>query len=110
MVIPMVMKFKHDRHAIRGLVLTQKIEQAQKCIKYAKRLQKEKSSVSFAVSIGFSDLIKKEARQLEGNPTVVISTPHRLIDHIRRGNIDLSTVEAVFIDEEEKSRLESKYD
>ncbi|MBN1522904.1 MAG: DEAD/DEAH box helicase [Spirochaetales bacterium] len=101
MIIPMVLRFKHDQKTIRGLVLTNKIEQAQKYVKFAKRLQREKSNSLFAAAIGFSDLIKKEARQLEENPTICVSTPHRLIDHIRRGNVDLSHVEMVFLDEDE---------
>jgi hypothetical protein len=41
---------------------------------------------------------RREEAQLASGPTVVTSTPARLIDHIRRGGVDLSHVRTVAID------------
>ena len=56
--------------------------------------------LSFCIN-GFSDLIKKEARQLGEKPDILITTPSRLIDHLRRNNLDLANLELIFIDEQE---------
>lgn len=47
--------------------------------------------------------IRTEKKSLEHPPTVLIGTPGRIIDHIERGNIDLSTVHTLILDEFDKS-------
>lgn len=46
--------------------------------------------------------IKTEVRNLSANPNVVIGTPGRISDHIRRGNISLSETNYLIIDEFDK--------
>lgn len=87
---------------ISVLILTKAPEQAQKLFRTFSHALRPFLAGCSVISIGFSDLIKKESRQLSEKPEIVISTPSRLIDHIRRDNIDLSSVEQVFIDEEEE--------
>ncbi|RPJ09654.1 MAG: DEAD/DEAH box helicase [Spirochaetaceae bacterium] len=110
MVIPLVMKLKPEHLGIQALILTTKPEQAQKSVKYLKKLLKEKKNPEDAVVIGFTDLIKKEAHQLENAPAIVVSTPNRFIDHIRRGPVDLSMIDYIFIDEEENRTEEFEND
>lgn len=44
-----------------------------------------------------------ETRSLNSHPAVVVSTPGRLLDHITRGNIDLSHIKCLVLDEFDKS-------
>ncbi|QZT38351.1 DEAD/DEAH box helicase [Halosquirtibacter xylanolyticus] len=46
--------------------------------------------------------IASEERSLERTPSLLIATPGRLADHIRRGNIDLSKLSHVVLDEYDK--------
>lgn len=87
---------------ISVLVLTKERDQGQKLFRMFTGMLGSFLQGSAVVSIGFSDLIKKEARQLSEGPDIVIGTPSRLIDHIRRNNVDLAGVDIVFIDEDEE--------
>lgn len=50
------------------------------------------------VLTGGSD-IRAEQRRLKGKPTLVVGTPGRLLDHLRSGNLNLSDVREVVLDE-----------
>ncbi len=43
--------------------------------------------------------IGPERRKLEGSPLVLVGTPGRLLDHLRRGSLDLSLIKQVVLDE-----------
>ena len=47
--------------------------------------------------------IRTEKKSLEHPPTVLIGTPGRILDHIRRGNLSLETVHTLILDEFDKS-------
>lgn len=47
--------------------------------------------------------IRTEKKSLEHPPTVLIGTPGRLVDHLERENIDLTTVHTLILDEFDKS-------
>lgn len=44
-----------------------------------------------------------ERKQLEPTPQIIIATPGRLVDHVNRHHIDISTVQALVLDEYDKS-------
>lgn len=46
--------------------------------------------------------VKTEVNNLSANPSVVVGTPGRVADHVRRGNIDVESVEFLVIDEFDK--------
>ncbi|MCH5327177.1 MAG: DEAD/DEAH box helicase, partial [Duncaniella sp.] len=45
----------------------------------------------------------EEAASLAVTPDIIVATPGRLLDHLRRGQIDLSTVRTLVLDEYDKS-------
>lgn len=47
--------------------------------------------------------IRTEKKSLEHAPAVLIGTPGRILDHIEKGNVDLSTVRTLVLDEFDKS-------
>ncbi len=42
---------------------------------------------------------RREQRELAGGPHIVVGTPGRLCDHLRRGHLDVSELKAVVLDE-----------
>lgn len=47
--------------------------------------------------------VRTEKKSLEHPPAVLIGTPGRIVDHIERGNVDLTTVHTLILDEFDKS-------
>ncbi len=62
------------------------------------KLTKYRQDISFAAVYG-GQQIEKQFRQLERGAQVVIGTPGRLMDHLRRGSIDISLLKTVVLDE-----------
>lgn len=58
----------------------------------------EFTGVSIASCVGGMD-IRSERRALERGAHIIVGTPGRLCDHIKRGALDLSTIRAVVLDE-----------
>jgi ATP-dependent RNA helicase DeaD len=54
------------------------------------------------VSVTGGASVRDERRDLGGRPAVVVGTPGRLLDHLRRGAIDASAVRAVVLDEADR--------
>lgn len=46
--------------------------------------------------------IQKQTKVLRRGVDIIVATPGRLIDHIQRGNIDLSTIEVLVLDEADR--------
>lgn len=108
--VSILLKLNRTKPGVKAVVITQDREQAQKVYRALTQSLTAFTQGSATVVIGFSDLIKKEARQLAEQPDIVIGTPSRLIDHIRRANVELGSVERVFIDEDEAFETEFESD
>lgn len=54
------------------------------------------------VSVTGGASVHEERRALAGGPAVVVGTPGRLLDHLRRGAIDGSALSAVVLDEADR--------
>ncbi len=57
---------------------------------------------SYAISIYGGVSIRPQIDQLRKNPTIVVGTPGRLIDHINRGNLNLRNVKIAALDEADR--------
>ena len=57
---------------------------------------------SYAISIYGGVAIGPQVDQLRKGPTIVVGTPGRLIDHIRRGNLELRNVKIAALDEADR--------
>jgi ATP-independent RNA helicase DbpA len=60
-----------------------------------------KTGLNYTVCYG-GHAFKTEVNNFMGNPDVIIGTPGRICDHIRRESFDFSLVEALVVDEEDK--------
>ncbi len=88
------------RKGVRALVLTPTRELATQILQAARNYARYLNIHSIAIYGGmpFGDQI----RALSQLPAMIIATPGRLIDHIWRGRIDLSTVELLVLDEADR--------
>ncbi len=89
----------HSGH-VEGIVIAPTRELAQQITddinSYGKYLD------AYAISIYGGVSIRPQIDQLRKNPTIVVGTPGRLIDHIRRGNLNLRNVKIAALDEADR--------
>jgi ATP-dependent RNA helicase DeaD len=98
--VPMIQKLKTDTGHVEGLVLAPVRELAQQITddinSYAKYTK------VWAISIYGGVSINGQIQELRKNPTIVVGTPGRIIDQIKRGHLDLRHVKMVVLDEADR--------
>ena len=99
-ILPLLAKLKRGKAGIKAIVLTSSTENSHKVFREFRRFIKSGKRPSI-IAFGFQGQEKKEHIMLSRNPDVVIGTPNKVIDHIRRGNIDFSNLQSVVIDRTE---------
>jgi len=96
--IPMLEKIDLSTRCVQGLILCPTREL---CVQVAKEIGKiaiHQKGV-LAVPIYGGQSYDRQQDALDRKPNIIVATPGRLIDHLSRGNIDLSAVRMVVLDE-----------
>ncbi|HEX2204161.1 MAG TPA: DEAD/DEAH box helicase [Longimicrobium sp.] len=88
------------REGLRALVLCPTRELAIQVAENAKQYA-ERTELFVGVVYGGVPL-EKDLRDLRAGIEVLVATPGRLIDHLERGNVDLSEVEVLILDEADR--------
>ena len=96
-LLPIFEKIKPQAGVAQALVITPTRELAIQIAKVAKTVG-EAVGVSSLVIYGGQD-IERQKQKLRRHPQLIIGTPGRLLDHLRRGTIDLAQVNKVVLDE-----------
>lgn len=91
---------KTKKKKVRSLIVTPTRELAIQIDKSVKGYGRFIKMDSLAVYGGTQ--IEKQTKVLRRGVDIIVATPGRLIDHIQRGNIDLSTVEVLVLDEADR--------
>ncbi|AFV03771.1 Cold-shock DEAD-box protein A [Dehalobacter sp. UNSWDHB] len=95
--IPMIERMKPDRESIKALVVTPTRELAIQVAEELNRIGQFKGVRSLPI-YGGQD-IDRQIRSLRNRPQIIVGTPGRLMDHMRRRTIRLQQVETVVLDE-----------
>ncbi|CDN26493.1 K05592 ATP-dependent RNA helicase DeaD [Limosilactobacillus fermentum] len=95
--LPTIENVDVENPAIQALIISPTRELAIQTEEELFRLGKEKR-VKVQVVYGGAD-IRRQIRSLEKNPQILVGTPGRLRDHLRRGTVDLSGVQTLVLDE-----------
>lgn len=96
-VLPMLDRIEITQPAVQGLILTPTRELALQITAETKKLI-EGSEIKVLAVYGGQD-VAAQLHKLKGQIHVVIATPGRLLDHLRRGSISLADVSMVVLDE-----------
>ena len=96
-LIPLAEKIDVTQNYVQALVLTPTRELAQQIAHEFRRLLGARPVRALAV-VGGRDF-EAQKRKLSGQSQVLIGTPGRLLDHIRKGNTDLGGVGYLVLDE-----------
>ena len=96
-LLPLVQCIQTERDEVQALILTPTRELSKQVFDVLKSLASVRG-VDAADVIG-GRTIENQIQKLKRNPHVIIGTPGRLLDHIRRRTLDLSAVKMVILDE-----------
>lgn len=97
-VLPILEKADPQAMHVQALILTPTRELALQITNEVKKLTAKLDDIHVLAVYGGQD-VDRQMRKLEGKKQVVIATPGRLLDHMRRGTIQLSTVSMLVLDE-----------
>ncbi|MBY6037493.1 DEAD/DEAH box helicase [Fictibacillus nanhaiensis] len=97
-VLPLLQKIDAERDAIQGLIIAPTRELAIQITAEVRKLTESLGDIHVLAVYGGQDVIA-QMHQLEGKVHLVVGTPGRLLDHIRRETIDLSSVSTFVLDE-----------
>ncbi|MDA8211298.1 MAG: DEAD/DEAH box helicase [Clostridia bacterium] len=95
--IPMVERFSPDLGQIQGIVLTPTRELAVQVAEELNKIGQFKGIRTLPI-YGGQD-INRQIRALKNRPHIIVGTPGRLMDHMRRKTIRLQGIELVVLDE-----------
>ncbi|MFC1802542.1 DEAD/DEAH box helicase [Thermoproteota archaeon] len=98
--VPMLQLLDPDTKNVEGLIIAPTRELAQQITDdiniYGKYLKTRATSIYGGVSL------YPQIQELRKGVTIVVGTPGRLIDHMKRGNLDLRNVKIVVLDEADR--------
>ncbi|MEH7226665.1 DEAD/DEAH box helicase [Bacillus sp. JJ1566] len=103
-VLPILEKIDVHNSDVQALILTPTRELAQQITKEIKKMMENLEGVNVLAVYGGQD-VEHQLKKLKGAQHIVVATPGRLLDHIRRGTIDLSTIQMLVIDEADQMLL-----
>ncbi|MCU0522178.1 MAG: DEAD/DEAH box helicase, partial [Anaerolineae bacterium] len=95
--LPMLHALDPDAHGVQGLVVEPTRELALQVVRALRDLSKHRDADVLAVYGGQS--YDRQIRRLERGVDIVVGTPGRMLDLIRKGVLDLSSVRTVVLDE-----------
>ncbi|MDR0980629.1 MAG: DEAD/DEAH box helicase [Methanocalculaceae archaeon] len=96
--IPIIEGLDPDNKSVQALVLSPTRELAIQTAEEFSRLMKYKKGLS-VVPIYGGQPIERQLKVLRGSVQVVIGTPGRVIDHLKRGTLNLDSVRMFVLDE-----------
>jgi ATP-dependent RNA helicase DeaD len=98
--IPMVERVNPKTKGVQGLVLAPTRELA---IQVAERLSRFSRYITLKVfPVYGGEPIQKQIRELRRGVHIVVGTPGRIIDHLRRGTLNLASTNIVVLDEADR--------
>ncbi|HJJ55812.1 MAG TPA: DEAD/DEAH box helicase [Methanocorpusculum sp.] len=96
--VPIIEKLNPNDRSVQALVLSPTRELAIQTVEEFSKLMKYKKGLS-VIPIYGGQAIERQLRGLKGAVQVVVGTPGRVIDHLNRGSLDLSSVRMFVLDE-----------
>jgi ATP-dependent RNA helicase DeaD len=101
-ILPLLSRLRRGKAGIKAMVATSSTEDARKVQREFQRFFRSPAGRNASVfALGVEESDRGEHRSLSRQPDVLIGTPSRIIDHIRRGNLDFSLLQSVVIDRQE---------
>lgn len=97
-ILPMLERINCETVHVQALVVTPTRELALQITEEVNKLLINRNDLHVLAVYGGQD-VEQQIKKLQGHVHMIIGTPGRLLDHIRRGTIDLSSVSMLVLDE-----------
>jgi ATP-dependent RNA helicase DeaD len=97
-VLPILEKVEVDAEHVQALIVTPTRELALQITDEIEKLIQDLNGIDVLAVYGGQD-VEKQLKKLKKNVQIVVGTPGRLLDHIRRQTIDLSRISSLVLDE-----------
>ena len=95
-ILPILARLKRGKAGIKAVVVTSSAADSRKV-----KGEFERFGRVHLLALGMGPSDRSEYRSLSRQPDIVVGVPARIIDHIRRGNLDFSHLQSVVIDRQE---------
>jgi ATP-dependent RNA helicase DeaD len=96
--LPMIQRIDTDKAEVQGLIVAPTRELALQITNEMKKVLAYKKDVNVLAVYGGQD-VERQIKKLSGGVHLVIGTPGRILDHMRRQTLDLSTATHLVLDE-----------
>jgi ATP-dependent RNA helicase DeaD len=103
-LFPIVAKLKLKKPAGPVLIITDSVGEIDLFHKTCEYLVKKQKTHAVITALGVTPNVRKESSVLHKKADIIISTAERIIDHIRRENLDLSKVRCCVLSTQEKDQ------
>ncbi|QWI49611.1 DEAD/DEAH box helicase [Bacillus mycoides] len=97
-VLPILEKTNPESSDVQALIVAPTRELALQITAEIKKMLVHREDINVLAIYGGQD-VAQQLRKLKGNTHIVVATPGRLLDHIRRETIDLSNLSTIVLDE-----------
>ncbi|WP_018663594.1 DEAD/DEAH box helicase [Heyndrickxia acidiproducens] len=97
-MLPILENLDPEASCIQALVLAPTRELALQIAVETEKLVSDRADINVLAVYGGQD-VQKQLKKLQRHVQIVVGTPGRLLDHIRRGTIDLSQISSLVLDE-----------
>nr|WP_227495958.1 DEAD/DEAH box helicase [Bacillus mycoides] len=97
-VLPILEKIDPESSDVQALIVAPTRELALQITTEIKKMLVQREDINVLAIYGGQD-VAQQLRKLKGNTHIVVATPGRLLDHIRRETIDLSNLSTIVLDE-----------
>jgi len=97
-VLPILEKIDPASGDVQALIVAPTRELALQITTEIKKMLVQREDINVLAIYGGQD-VAQQLRKLKGNTHIVVATPGRLLDHIRRETIDLSNLSTIVLDE-----------
>lgn len=99
--IPLIQAVDPEENAVQALILAPTRELVQQISDEIHLLTQKLPTMTSLAIIGGSGM-KQQITALKTNPKIIIATPGRLIDHIKRGRVQLDRLRMLILDEADR--------
>ena len=97
-ILPIIEKIDRDAAHVQALIVAPTRELALQITEEIEKMITDIQGLAVLAVYGGQD-VDKQLKKLKRNPQIVVGTPGRLLDHIRRGTVQLSETSFLVLDE-----------